>query len=58
MQKQAAVSGWNEVIQNKYYKVWIYIRAQNQDASKLTFQSIEEITGLAIDYPFLNDKKD
>lgn len=57
MQKQVAVSGWNEVIQNKYYKVWFYIRTQDQDASKLTFQSIEEITGLSIDYPFLNDKK-
>ena len=43
---------------SKYEPLWNWIMENGTDNFKLTFDEIEEITGLPIDHSFLNDKKD
>jgi len=43
---------------SKYDRLWEYIRDSGNDAMKLTFDEIRDITGSEIDHSFLNYKKE
>lgn len=43
---------------NKYIKLWEYIRDNNKEYYKLSFDDIENILGFKIDHSFLNCKKE
>ena len=43
---------------SKYDRLWEYIRDNNGDAMKLTFDEIRDVAGIEIDHSFLNYKKE
>ena len=43
---------------SKYESLWKWIQENGTDSFKLTFDEIEKIAGLPIDYSFLNSKKE
>ena len=43
---------------NKYIKLWEYIRDNNKEYYKLSFDDIENILGFKINHSFLNCKKE
>jgi len=42
---------------SKYSKLWEYIKNQDSDFLKLTYDEIEQIAGVPIDHSFLTYKK-
>jgi len=43
---------------SKYAKLWEYIKNQNADSLKLTYDEIEQIAGVPINHSFLTYKKE
>lgn len=43
---------------SKYSKLWEYIKNQNADSLKLSYDEIEQIAGCPIDHSFLTYKKE
>lgn len=43
---------------NKYIKLWEYIKDNNKEYYKLSFDDIENILGFKINHSFLNCKKE
>ena len=43
---------------SKYEPLWNWIKENDADSFKLTFDEIEKIAGLSIDHSFLNYKKE
>ncbi|MCI8365437.1 MAG: hypothetical protein HFG34_10905 [Eubacterium sp.] len=43
---------------SKYNTLWEYVQRQGSQSFKLTFDEIQNITGLPIDHSFLNYKKE
>ncbi|NLZ16065.1 MAG: hypothetical protein GXY27_05305 [Erysipelotrichaceae bacterium] len=43
---------------SKYNPLWIFIKQQNKDNFKMTFDEIKEVLGFPIDHSFLNYKKE
>lgn len=43
---------------SKYSKLWEYIKNQNVDSLKLSYDEIEQIAGCPIDHSFLTFKKE
>lgn len=43
---------------NKYVKLWEYIKDNNKEYYKLSFDDIENILGFKINHSFLNCKKE
>lgn len=43
---------------SKYSKLWEYIKNQNVDSLKLSYDEIEQIAGVPIDHSFLTYKKE
>lgn len=43
---------------SKYQKLWIYLKDNNKDMYKLTYEEIKEILSFNIDHSFLNYKKE
>ena len=43
---------------SKYEPLWKWISKNGKDSFKLSFEEIENITGLPIDHSFLNYKKE
>ena len=43
---------------SKYVKLWEYIKNNNKEYYKLSFDDIENILGFKIDHSFLNCKKE
>ncbi|MBK9636809.1 MAG: hypothetical protein IPO63_02990 [Bacteroidetes bacterium] len=43
---------------NKYRALWKYIKKNDKQSFKLSFDEIKEIAGIAIDHSFLNYKKE
>ena len=43
---------------SKYEPLWNWIKENGTDSFKLTFDEIEKIAGMSIDYSFLNCKKE
>ena len=43
---------------SKYEPLWNWIRENDTDSIKLTFDEIEKIAGISIDHSFLNSKKE
>ena len=43
---------------SKYEPLWKWISENGKDSFKLSFEEIENITGLPIDHSFLNYKKE
>ncbi len=43
---------------SKYDPLWQYIQNCNQQTMKLTFDEIENVSGIKIDHSFLNYKKE
>ena len=46
------------VVMSKYSKLWEYIKNQNADSLKLSYDEIEQIAGCPIDHSFLTFKKE
>ena len=46
------------IIMSKYSKLWEYIKNQNADSLKLSYDEIEQIAGCPIDHSFLTYKKE
>ena len=46
------------VVMSKYSKLWEYIKNQNADSLKLSYDEIEQIAGCPIDHSFLTYKKE
>ena len=44
------------IVMSKYSKLWEYIKNQNADSLKLSYDEIEQIAGLPIDHSFLTYK--
>lgn len=43
---------------SKYNTLWEYVQRQGSQSFKLTFDEIQNITGIPIDHSFLNYKKE
>lgn len=43
---------------SKYEPLWNYIKDNNKDSYKLTYEEIENILGFSIDHSFLTYKKE
>ncbi len=43
---------------SKYSKLWEYLRKNNKESYKLTFEEIKNILGFDIDHSFLTYKKE
>jgi hypothetical protein len=43
---------------SKYKSLWNYIKNNNKDEYKLSYEEIKEITGFEIDHSFLTYKKE
>lgn len=43
---------------SKYQKLWEFVKSQEGQSLRLTFDEIEKIAGLAIDHSFLTYKKE
>lgn len=43
---------------SKYEKLWIYVKESGKGQFKLSYQKIEQITGVAVDHSFLSYKKE
>jgi hypothetical protein len=43
---------------SKHNPLWIFIKQQNKDNFKMTFDEIKEVLGFPIDHSFLNYKKE
>jgi len=43
---------------SKYEPLWIYLRENNQDSYKLSFEEIEKIINSELNHSFLNYKKE
>ena len=43
---------------SKYLKLWEYIKEQSSETLKLTYDEIENITGVPLDHSFLTYKKE
>lgn len=43
---------------SKYNKLWEYIKSQEGDSLKLSYEEIEQIAGVPIDHSFLFYKKE
>lgn len=43
---------------SKYNPLWIFIKQQNKDNFKMTFDEIKKVLGFPIDHSFLNYKKE
>lgn len=43
---------------SKYEPLWNYIKENNKDSYKLTYEEIENILGFPIDHSFLTSKKE
>ena len=43
---------------SKYLKLWEYIKEQSSDTLKLTYDEIENNTGVPLDHSFLTYKKE
>lgn len=43
---------------SKYNALWEYVRNNESNTFKLTFEEIEQITGIPIDHSFLKYKKE
>jgi len=43
---------------SKYEVLWNYIKKENKDSIKLSFEEIKNILGFEIDHSFLNYKKE
>lgn len=43
---------------SKYNKLWEYIKSQEIDSLKLSYDEIEQIAGVPIDHSFLTYKKE
>lgn len=46
------------IVMSKYSKLWEYIKNQNADSLKLSYDEIEQIAGCPIDHSFLTYKKE
>lgn len=45
-------------VMSKYSKLWDYIKTQECDSLKLSYEEIEQIAGVPIDHSFLTYKKE
>lgn len=45
-------------VMSKYSKLWDYIKTQECDSLKLSYEEIEQIAGIPIDHSFLTYKKE
>jgi len=43
---------------SKYLKLWEYIKNQDEDSLKLSYDEIKQIAGIPIDHSFLTYKKE
>ncbi len=43
---------------SKYNSLWNFLKENNQDTYKLTFEEIKNIVGFNLDHSFLNYKKE
>ena len=43
---------------SKYDLLWAYVRENGSDSFKLTFDEIQQISGISIDHSFLKYKKE
>ena len=46
------------IVMSKYSKFWDYIKTQECDSLKLSYEEIEQIAGCPIDHSFLTCKKE
>ena len=46
------------IVMSKYSKLWDYIKTQECDTLKLSYEEIEQIAGCPIDHSFLTYKKE
>ena len=43
---------------SKYESLWVYLKENNQDSYKLSYEEIKNILGFSLDHAFLTSKKE
>lgn len=43
---------------SKYESLWVYLKENNQDRYKLSYEEIKNILGFSLDHAFLTSKKE